>query len=201
VAFPVNASDIDGDQVEIRASGLPVRATLSPTTAWGPGSVEAMFTWQPGPWDIGEHTVTFLAKDGRGATSAVAVTTITVTGQAGSNASPVISAPNFLTRPWEHGALAFTVLAVDRDADQVQILASGLPAGATLSPTSGTGSVRATFTWQPGSADIGVHRITFTAKNGRGATSAPAVTTITVTRPPLPDPPPDRCYRRLNCPR
>jgi Big-like domain-containing protein len=189
LTFTVRASDFDADHVEVLASGLPRGATLSPTDGFG--AVTATLTWQPGSWDIGEHTIAFVARDGRGATSPAKAITIRVTGNAGSNQSPAISAPSFLRFLSDlQGTLTFTVLAVDRDGDQVEILASGLPAGATLSPTIGTGSVRATFTWRPGLAAIGTHRITFTANNGHGAKSAPAVTTINVinkvTRP-LPD--------------
>jgi endonuclease/exonuclease/phosphatase family metal-dependent hydrolase len=106
----------------------------------------------------------------------------------GCNHQPTLIAPGALALSWREW-MGFTVNASDVDADQVEILTTGLPAGATLSPTSGTGSVRATVTWRPGSADIGEHTITFVAKDGRGAASAAKVTTISVTSDFTPPPP------------
>jgi len=92
---------------------------------------------------------------------------------------PTITAPAFET-VFPKNTLTFTVKASDLNGDSLQILVDGLPGGASLAPTSGTGSVMATFRWHPGPADVGDYRITFTARDGRGATSAPRVTTIMV---------------------
>lgn len=94
------------------------------------------------------------------------------------NRAPTLAAPSYVGVYWKD-TVSFTVTAADLDGDQVQILVDGLPNRATLSPTSGAGSVTATFFWNPGASDLGERQITFTAKDHNGATST-KVTTINV---------------------
>ncbi len=94
------------------------------------------------------------------------------------NRPPIISAPSYVTVYWKD-AVSFTVKAADPDGDQVQLVVSGMPGTATLTPTAGMGSVTATFSWNPGASDLGEHEITFTVKDRHGATST-RVTTINV---------------------
>ncbi len=66
VSFTVTATDPEGDRLHILVDGLPhTRATLGTTT--GTETVTATFFWNSGVSDLGEHLLTFTAKDQHGA--------------------------------------------------------------------------------------------------------------------------------------
>jgi Bacterial Ig domain len=65
--FTITAQDADaGDAVTLNASGLPAGSSTSPAlpTTGAPGAiVSAGFSWTPGPTDIGDHVINFIASD------------------------------------------------------------------------------------------------------------------------------------------
>jgi hypothetical protein len=70
-------------------------------------------------------------------------------------------------------SLQFSVSAIDSNNAPITYSATGLPAGATLDPISGT------FTWTPTSGQIGSYQVNFTATDDQGR-SASTSTTIYV---------------------
>ncbi len=74
VTFPVTATGVSPDPIEIRAENLPSGATF--TYAHDRGGV---FEWVPGASQFGRHRVTFVAEDAEGRTDST-TTAINVTG-------------------------------------------------------------------------------------------------------------------------
>ena len=75
--------------------------------------------------------------------------------------------------------LSFTVTATDGDGLAVSLSASGLPSGATVPATNGTGSVATTFNWTPAEAQVGVHQFSFSATDDDGTTTLGVKVTVT----------------------
>ena len=88
------------------------------------------------------------------------------------NRPPTISARSFHASYWKN-SLSFDITASDPDGHHVTILPNGLPDGATITPTTGTGSVIGKFFWNPRADDIGSYKFTVTARDGKGAESSP----------------------------
>jgi len=82
-------------------------------------------------------------------------------------------------------SLAFTVAAADPQTDQPLTLSmtSG-PSGSSFTTTSGTGSVSQTFSWSPGSDDVGSHTASFLVIDDSSATATRSVI-INVTEEPV----------------
>jgi len=79
VTFSVSASDADGDNLSLEASGLPVGATFSPSNpVTGSSNVSGTFTWTPSFSQSGTFGINFQATDGPGAKSAIRSVVITV---------------------------------------------------------------------------------------------------------------------------
>lgn len=75
--------------------------------------------------------------------------------------------------------VGFTVQASDPNAEQdVTLSASGVPAGATLTPElpAAGNPVSTAFSWSPGPADEGTHVVTFTVTDPTGAQATCAIT-------------------------
>jgi hypothetical protein len=56
--------------------------------------------------------------------------------------------------------LQFTISADDRDRDELSFSATDMPAGASFDAAARR------FSWRPGSADVGMHRVTFAVSDG-----------------------------------
>ncbi len=63
LTFTVQASDADDPSVEINATALPSGATLTPALPVNGNPVSTVFSWTPTLAQIGQHVVTFTAKD------------------------------------------------------------------------------------------------------------------------------------------
>jgi len=129
-----------------------------------------IFTWIPGPADVGDHQVTIRVSDGGGA-SAETTFDVTVTE---SN-----SPPSLVTVPPQSVAegtlLSLTVSATDPDLpeDTLTYNLVSAPPGAAIVPASGV------FSWTPGESDgPGSHPVTVRVTDAGGAT---AETTFTIT--------------------
>jgi hypothetical protein len=160
LAFTLSATDADGDSIVYSAIGLPAGATLNPASG--------AFSWSPTAGQVGSYDVAFIASDGRGGTAARIVAYVVSTNQA-----PVISAIGDKTVA-ETQLLAFTVSAIDADADPLTWSAAGLPTGAVFNTSSGA------FTWTPTAGQSGTYAVTFNVSDGRGGTDSETIT-ITVT--------------------
>ncbi|MEI6125105.1 MAG: putative Ig domain-containing protein [Pseudomonadota bacterium] len=166
LTFTLSATDADADTLSYSATGLPSGATLSPTIG--------AFSWTPSYAQAGIYTVTFTASDGKLTNSQ----TITITAT-NVNHAPVLTSPGNKTVA-ENAALTFTLSATDADADTLSYSATGLPSGATLSPTTGA------FSWTPSYAQAGAYTITFTASDATLSSSQTSTITVTnVNRAPV----------------
>ena len=165
VATGASDPDIPADTLTYSLVTAPPGAAIAQGTG--------VFTWTPGEADgPGVRSVTVRVTDAAGA-SVDATFSITVSE---SNAAPEL-APIAAQTVVEGTALTVTAVGSDSDvpADTLTYsLASG-PAGATVSPSTGT------FTWTPGEADgPGAHPVTVRVTDAAGA-MASATFTITVT--------------------
>jgi PKD repeat protein len=163
LSFSVSATDTDGDTVTYSYSGLPAGASFSSQT----------FNWTPTYAQTGTYQVTFTASDGQAQDSEII--TITV---GNVNRPPVLSSIGNKS-VYASGLLTFTVSAADPDGDTTAFSTGTLPAGATFAGQS--------FNWQPDSAKVGSHQVTFTASDGTLQDSETITITVlnTDTSPPV----------------
>jgi PKD repeat protein len=155
----VNASDPDGDVVELSTTGLPAFATLNPPTS-GTGSVSTTISINPAIGDQGTYPVSVTAT-AIGATDTESFTiTVTETNQA------IVLDPIADVTLDENSLQIVGVHATDADNDLIQLSAS-IPAFATLeAPTSGTGEVTTSISIAPGFSDAGSYPSSVTATDG-----------------------------------
>lgn len=151
-------SDPDGDPLSYTVFNSPSGSALSANT----------FTWTPSSADIGDHTLTFTADDGKQDGSFSRTITITV---AAPNHPPTFANIDNPTIT-EGQQLSLTLNATDPDGDTLTYSTSNNPSGSSLSG--------ATFTWTPSTTQAGSYTPTFTASDGKGGTASQTMT-ITVT--------------------
>ncbi|MEM7274511.1 MAG: putative Ig domain-containing protein [Actinomycetota bacterium] len=181
VTVPIPASDVDLDTLNWVAVGLPPGLAMNPATGEIGGQISA--TAAAGS----PYAVTITVDDGRGDSDTDAFAwTITDT-----NRPPLLDPLADVTVD-EGVAVAVPAVAVDLDlpVDTLVYSATGLPAGATINPTTGL------LTWTPSEAQgPGAYPITVTVTdNGSPAASASQTVTVTVdeiptapTIAPIPD--------------
>ena len=157
LSYKVTATDADRDPITLSASGLKTWMSFSAGT----------FTATPDYAKSGSYSVTFLAKDGKSQSTASATITVSNVNRAptfGSLTSKTVA---------EGSTLNSTVTATDTDGDTVTISASGLKTWMTFDGK--------TLTLKPGYTDSGSYSITFTASDGKLATTASLPITVTGT--------------------
>lgn len=158
IRFQVQASDADGDQVDITpvAPGPGMEFLAS-----GPSSGE--FRWKApytGPYSAsgGLQQLRFVADDGKLATTLeIPLTVVNV------NRPPVIHAPDTITSP-AFDSVFWQATASDPDLDFVTISLGGLPSAAQVAPGN-----PAQVAWRPMQADTGTYPIVLVADDGQGA--------------------------------
>ena len=155
LSYKVTATDADADPITLSASGLKTWMSFSAGT----------FTATPDYTKSGTYTVKFTAKDGTSQAGASA--TITVSNV---NRAPTFGALTSKTVA-EGSTLTSTVTATDPDRDLVTISASGLKTWMTFSGN--------TLTLKPGYTDSGSYSVTFSASDGKLATTASLSITVT----------------------
>jgi IgA peptidase M64/PKD domain-containing protein/putative Ig domain-containing protein/Big-like domain-containing protein/flagellar hook capping protein FlgD len=180
LSFTVSATDPNGDVIDsFVASGGPL--THGATFQSDPSHTSGTFQWTPGYDQAGTHLVTFTAGN---AVFGSASTPITIRNV---NVPPSISAPAQVNGA-ENASIAFNVVAQDPDGETVAFLTEGVPPGATfLDHENNVGE----FSWVPGFDQAGDYPVTFTARDGSGATagSATRIHVDNVDRPPRIDAP------------
>jgi hypothetical protein len=169
LSFDVTASDPDGDHVDLAGTALPPGSSFTDHA-----NDTGTFTWTPVAGQEGTYTASFTGTDGRGG-SGSASTSITVTGVAPRNHAPTLSAPA-AEQVNVASNLSFTVTASDSDGDHVTLSAGSMPSGATFSDN---GNNTGTFSWAPGSTQVGNYLVAFLGYDGRGG-SGTASTAISV---------------------
>ncbi len=111
--------------------------------------------------------------------------TVTITVGGGNNPPSITSCPGPVSV--SAGQLVqFSVPATDPDGNTVSLLATNLPAGASISPSNpvvGTGSATANFSWVPTASQTGNFTVSFQATDQPGGLSSGFCNvTITVTQ-------------------
>ena len=176
LSFTIVAIDPDGNAItSLSAANLPAGATFTPNGTNTGGTLE----WTPGPgYGSGPITVTFTATN---ALSASTTTAITITE---GDRPPVVTA-SATYNGTEGAPLNIAVAAVDPDGDTIaSLIASGLPAGATFTPSGDNAS--GNLAWTPGFDDAGgPYSVTFTATNGLSGTASTSVTIANTDRAPV----------------
>src|SRR6266571_1101043 len=164
---PVATTDPDGNPLVLTASGLPRFGSFVDN-----GDGTGLFRFAPGAGDRGDYTVTLTATDngdGEGARAVLSGSTSFVLTARSLSEAPVLD--------WIGDQVAvvgqtlrFAIQAHDLDQDPLTFSATGLPAGATLTPDPFYG--RAILEWTPTAATLGAYPLTFTVadngNNGQG---------------------------------
>ena len=149
----INTSDADGNALTVTGTGsggfgLPDFVTLTDN---GDGS--ANLNIAPKDGDRGDQTVTIIATDELGAAKEYS---FVVTVEA-FNEKPLLEyVGNKVAVVGE--AIEFDINVADLDEDTLNFSATGLPDGATLTPSNVYG--RATFSWTPTAGNLGNYPIT-----------------------------------------
>jgi hypothetical protein len=142
LSFSVSAADPDGGAITYSVDGLPSGAAFAGQN----------FTWTPGYNQAGSYDVNFVASDGQAQdTETIAITVSNV------NRPPVLAAIGNKS-VYVNDTLSFSVSAADPDGGTIAFSTDTLPAGATFAGQS--------FNWQPDSAQVGSHQVTFAASDG-----------------------------------
>jgi hypothetical protein len=199
IRFEVLASDDDGgDAVRLMFGGVPFGASVdTPAPA---ASISTSFAWTPQASQLGDHIVSFQAKDNRGGAAPPRSVVIRVGEVARSNTPPAFRSPaedpgssiqSVDFSVWQPGftgvPLVIDVVADDADAqDSVSLGASGLPAGASFDFGAAANPARARFRWTPPKG-LPTRTVTFSfsAQDSQGTAARP----LRVVVPVLPSTP------------
>ncbi len=160
LTFTISATDADGNPLTYRATGLPSGATFTASTR--------TFTWKPASTQVGSYKVNFSVSDGKAIDSEIVTITVTTTNH------PPVLAPIGAKSVVKMHTLSFTISATDPDKNPLTYSATGLPSGATFSPSTRT------FRWTPTTSQVGTYYVTFKVSDGK-LTDSERVT-ITVRR-------------------
>ena len=163
--IPIEVIDADGNALTLRFDGLPRFASFIAS-----GNGTGVLRLAPGDRDRGDHVVSLVASDdgdGQGPNFVLTATrTFVISSE--SPTEPPLLAPIGAKVAVIGSPLRFTVRASDLDQDPLLFSATGLPAGATLTPGLQYGS--AVFEWTPNAADLGEYAITFKVTDSTGGT-------------------------------
>ncbi len=169
LSFTVTASDPNStDTVVLSVTGLPQGASFNPASG--------AFLWSPIDSQIGDHSLTFHASDGRLHVSESIVIGVTA---APVNTPPVLTLSTEATSLTENQPLNVTFAVNDAEGDPLTLSASELPPGATFDP------VARTFNWTPQLVTPAVLPVVFTLSDGVNNVSKTLTITYTRTNPLL----------------
>ena len=143
----LSGSDPDGDLIEFGVTSLPPGAVFDKATA--------TFTWTPTATQARIYYIQFWIRDSAPLTTKETVT-ITVLD---ANRPPVLTAVDDRT-VYEGQLLEISLSGTDPDGTALTYSATGIPAGATLNPSTGQ------FTWTPGYDRAGDYPVTFSVSDG-----------------------------------
>ncbi|MCW5632879.1 MAG: putative Ig domain-containing protein [Rubrivivax sp.] len=160
VSLAITASDANGDALTFSATGLPTGLAIGGTTGVISGTATT----------TGTYTPTVTVNDGRGGT---ANATFTWNVMPPANTPPTIVTPAAQSSV-RGTAVTLAISASDANGDPLSYGATGLPAGLTISATTGviSGTPSTAATYNP----------TVTVNDGRGGTAS-ATFTWTITAP------------------
>lgn len=162
VALKVLASDLDGDELTYSAEDLPAGVTINPAT----GDISGTNT------QGGNHTVVLKVTDGNGGEA-------TVSFNWKINSPPFVNSPGTVTVNL-NAAVDFTIDGGDDDGDAVTFIATGLPTGLTIDPSTGQVTGSATV--------AGSYGITIIVEDPNSQTASVSFTLVVNTPPVATDP-------------
>ncbi|MGA2068563.1 MAG: CARDB domain-containing protein, partial [Thermoguttaceae bacterium] len=169
--LPVTATDPDGDPLVLTASGLPQFATFVDQ-----GEGNGQLTFAPGAYDRGNYTITVTATDNGDGNGPYAILSdsqsfvLTVDNtDSPPRLLPIGNKVAVFGQP-----LQFTLRATDIYQDPLSWSAFGLPAGATLTPSSVYG--QAVVAWTPAAAAAGTYTVSFQVADDMNGGAGPVLT-------------------------
>ena len=166
VSLTVAATDADGDTLTFLASGLPGGLTINAGTGQIAGSLPFS--------SAGVYNVTVTVSDGTDTDNAALTWTVV-----NVNRPPVITNPGSQTNS-EGDSVSLAVIASDPDGDALSFSATGLPAGLTISAS--TGEIAGNLSFD----SAGVHNVSVTVSDGTDTDNATFNWTVNnVNRPPV----------------
>ncbi len=161
------AQDADRDPLTFTLVSGPVGLSIKRSEVANPNSgtpdVSYSLTWTPTAAQIGEQTVVISVNDGRGSED-IQQFVVTVAATAANHAPTVQSKPR--TQSVVGGGYAYLPQAKDPDGDVLQWSLTNKPTGMSIDPASGL------VTWTPAGNQLGDHRVTLVADDGRGGTAS-----------------------------
>ncbi|MCK6510087.1 putative Ig domain-containing protein [Myxococcota bacterium] len=174
ISFDVKATDPDGNGINTFTFNAGLATFCTGTKV---GSDLWKITCAPNATQTAtNYNLLFTATDKDGIPKTA---TKTIQIRVVENRAPVVTAiPN--QNIDEKKAWTYNVQASDPDGDTLTYSMSGLPAGATINPTTGQ------ISWTPTQADVGTYTVTVTVSDGKGGTTT---VTFTVTVRNVNDPP------------
>ncbi|HUB24490.1 MAG TPA: CARDB domain-containing protein, partial [Tepidisphaeraceae bacterium] len=166
ITIPISATNADGNSIVLSAQGLPPFATFADN-----GNGTATILADPTTGTRGNYIITITAANA--ADTDVTSSTTFVLNVAAFSEPPVLGyiGPKVAVIGQ---TLNFDVTASELDQDPLTFTVSGLPAGATLTPTSIYGVDL--FSWTPTAADAGAYSAVFSVSNNGNGNSAYAQT-------------------------
>ena len=169
LSFDISATDPDGDSLTYSIGNLPAGAGFNVSS----GS----FSWSPNFEQSGSYSVTFTVSDGNNSDSETIVVTVTDINQ-----TPVLNSIG-AKAIGEGSQLTFTVSGSDPDNNALTYGVSGLPSGASFTPSTGI------FSWIPTMNQAGNHSVTFAVSDGHANDSETIVIAVgEVNQPPVLNP-------------
>ena len=146
VLLPLIASDVNGDALQFRATGLPAGLSIDADSGVISGFLEAA--------SAGVHEVVATVTDGVFSTDTAFTWTVRHV-----NRPPILDQPSpppaEATRP-----VTLQITGRDPDGDTLTFSAAGLPAGLSIDPASGL------ISGTPGANTVGLHSVTITLSDG-----------------------------------
>ena len=166
VSLTVAAFDADGDSLSFSASGLPAGLTINAGTGQIAGSLPFS--------SAGVYNVTVTVSDGTDTDNAALTWTVV-----NVNRPPVITNPGSQTNS-EGDSVSLASIVSDPDGDTLSFSATGLPAGLTISAS--TGEIAGNLSFD----SAGVHNVSVTVSDGTDTDNATFTWTVNnVNRPPV----------------
>ncbi len=144
LTLTLEASDPDGDPLQLRIDGLPTGASFAEDAQ--------RLNWTPDGSQVGEHALVLRVSDGRRESSRILLIRVS------ENHPPVFFLRSYTLGVGQYGRLLFR--ASDADDDPLRYLLKNPPRGSTFDESSGL------LSWRPDQSDLGTHRFSVRVTDG-----------------------------------
>ncbi|MEE9385169.1 MAG: hypothetical protein V3V08_17330, partial [Nannocystaceae bacterium] len=175
---PLPIADPDGDPFSCRMATLGeslINAVAAQTNALSVSS-DCVLSWQTDGTSVAQkYAVQVVIEEDNGATRVPLDFIIEIVPDLGEPPECALGG-NVHNVVFAGDSFSISATGTDLDGDDLTVGHLGLPAGATLSPVSGTTGPQpfeAWFDWTPTPADVGVHAITITFTDINGLQTVP----------------------------